>query len=54
MKQAVTVILGAVLIYAGFSRQDIFYRIRGVPIKGFGAIFMRLIYIVLGILLIIL
>lgn len=52
MRKAVTVILGAILIYAGFSRQEVFYRIRGIRLKGAGVIVMRIIYIGAGILLI--
>lgn len=46
--------MGLLLIYAGFSRQDIFYRIRGIQLKKTGVIFMRIVYIAAGILLIIL
>lgn len=46
--------LGIILIYAGFTSHDIFYRIRKIPLKGTGIIIMRIIYISAGILLIIL
>lgn len=50
----VRLVLGLLLIYAGFSRQDIFYRIRGISLKGAGIFVMRIIYIFAGILLIVL
>ncbi|MCM1330288.1 MAG: hypothetical protein NC253_12720 [Ruminococcus sp.] len=54
MKPLVRLVLGIILIYAGISRQEIFYRIRGIPLKGIAAYVMRIIYITAGILLIIL
>lgn len=54
MKVLVRLVLGLLLIYAGFSRQDIFYRIRGISLKGAGVVIMRIIYIGAGILLIVL
>lgn len=54
VKSFVRFVLGLLLIYAGFSRQDIFYRIRGISLKGAGVVVMRIIYICAGILLIIL
>lgn len=54
VKFFVRLVLGLLLIYAGFSRQDIFYRIRGVSFKGAGIFVMRIIYISAGILLIVL
>ena len=50
----IRLVLGLLLIYAGFSRQDIFYRIRGISLKGAGVVVMRIIYICAGILLIVL
>ncbi|MBD5140225.1 MAG: hypothetical protein HDT25_02240 [Ruminococcus sp.] len=54
MRFFVRLVLGLLLIYAGFSRQDIFYRIRGISLKGAGIFVMRIIYIFAGILLIVL
>lgn len=53
VKFFVRLVLGLLLIYAGFSRQDIFYRIRGINLKGAGVTVMRIIYIGAGILLIV-
>lgn len=46
--------MGIILIYAGFSRQEIFYRIRGIRLKKTGVTVMRIVYICAGVLLIIL
>lgn len=53
MKFFVRLVMGLLLIYAGFSRQEVFYRIRGINLKGAGVIVMRIIYIGAGILLIV-
>ena len=53
MKLFVRLVIGLLLIYAGFSRQEVFYRIRGISLKGAGVIVMRIIYIGAGILLIV-
>lgn len=50
----VRLVLGLLLIYAGFSNQEIFYRIRGINLKGAGVTVMRIIYICAGVLLIVL
>lgn len=54
MKLFVRLVIGLLLIYAGFSRQEVFYRIRGINLKGAGVVVMRIIYIGAGILLIVL
>ena len=54
VKSFVRLVLGLLLIYAGFSRQEVFYRIRGISLKGAGIFVMRIIYIFAGILLIVL
>lgn len=54
MKMLVRLVLGIILIYAGISRQEIFYRIRGIPLKGAGTVVMRIVYIAAGVLLLIL
>lgn len=54
MSYFIRLILGIVFIYAGISRQEIFYRIREVRFKGIGVMLARIVYISAGILLIIL
>ena len=54
MKRLITAVLGIILLYGGsFGRIDIFYHIRGIPIKGIGAVILRIIYIAAGVVLII-
>ena len=49
MRQLIMTVLGIILLYEGVSgRQDVFYRIRGIPIKGIGAVILRIIYIAAG------
>lgn len=54
MRQLIMTVLGIILLYEGVSgRQDVFYHIRGIPIKGIGTVILRIIYIAAGAALII-
>ena len=49
MRQLMIVVLGIMLLYGGlFGRREVFYHIRGIPVKGIGAIILRIIYIAAG------
>lgn len=52
MRSEITVILGIILLCAAFGKQQGFYRIRGLSLRGFGRLVMRVLYGLAGIFLI--
>ena len=54
VRQLIITILGIMLLYGGLcGRREVFYHIRGIPVKGIGAVILRIIYIAAGAALII-
>ncbi|MDE5859888.1 MAG: hypothetical protein K2H23_05825 [Oscillospiraceae bacterium] len=52
MRSAVAAVMGIILICAGlWGKRDVFFRIRGVHLKGRGILVMRVVYVISGILL---